>query len=79
MNTMCRKITVLEEAFTGYFTDHHAFLLDRMLDRVDAITGDIADLDARMEEQITRSPRRCAGWMKCLGSALPPRMRSWPK
>jgi uncharacterized secreted protein with C-terminal beta-propeller domain len=25
---MRRKITVLEEAFTGYFTDHHAFLLD---------------------------------------------------
>ena len=25
--TMRKKITVLEEAFTGYFTDHHAFLL----------------------------------------------------
>jgi transposase len=50
--TMRRKITVLEEAFTGYFTDHHAFLLGRMLARVDAITGDIADLDARIEEQI---------------------------
>ena len=50
--TMRRKITVLEEAFTGYFTDHHAFLLGRMLARVDAITGDIAGLDARIEEQI---------------------------
>jgi hypothetical protein len=30
---------VLEEAFTGYFTDHHAFLLGRMLARVDAITS----------------------------------------
>ncbi len=40
--TMRRKITVLEEAFTGYFTDHHAFLLRRMLARVDAITADIA-------------------------------------
>jgi transposase len=51
-HTMRKKITVLEEAFTGYFTDHHAFLLARMLTRVDAITGDIADLDARIEEQI---------------------------
>ena len=50
--TMRRKITVLEEAFTGYFTDHHAFLLGRMLARVDAISGDIAGLDARIEEQI---------------------------
>jgi transposase len=51
-HTMRKKITVLEEAFTGYFTDHHAFLLSRMLDRVDAITGDIAALDARIEQQI---------------------------
>jgi transposase len=51
-HTMRKKITVLEEAFTGYFTDHHAFLLGRMLARVDAITGDIAALDARIEEQI---------------------------
>jgi transposase len=50
--TMRRKITVLEEAFTGYFTDHHAFLLERMLARVDAITSDIAALAARIEEQI---------------------------
>src|SRR5438067_3865113 len=50
--TMRKKITVLEEAFTGYFTDHHAFLLSRMLARVDAITGDIAALDARIDEQI---------------------------
>jgi transposase len=49
--TMRRKITVLEEAFTGYFTDHHAFLLGRMLARVDAITADIAGLDARIEAE----------------------------
>jgi transposase len=51
-HTMRKKITVLEEAFTGYFTDHHAFLLGKMLARVDAITGDIAALDARIEEQV---------------------------
>jgi len=49
-HTMRRKITVLEEAFTGYFTDHHAFLLGTMLARVDAISTDIAALDTRIEE-----------------------------
>src|SRR3989440_12283956 len=34
---MRRKISALEEAFTGHFTDHHAFLLGKMLARVDAI------------------------------------------
>jgi transposase len=52
-HTMRRKITVLEEAFTGHFTDHHAFLLGRMLARVDAISGDIASLDARIGEMIS--------------------------
>jgi transposase len=44
------KITALQEAFTGYFTDHHAFLLQKMIARVDAIDADIAALDARIEE-----------------------------
>src|SRR5262249_20211844 len=51
-HTMRKKITVLEEAFTGYFTDHHAFLLGKMLARVDAITSDIAVFDARIEAEI---------------------------
>jgi transposase len=46
------KITALQEAFTGYFTDHHAFLLQRMLARVDAIDADIAALDSKIEEMI---------------------------
>jgi transposase len=50
--TLRKKITLLEEAFTGHFTDHHAFLLGKMLARVDAISGDVAALDARIEEQI---------------------------
>src|ERR1039457_2036120 len=32
--------TVLEEAFTGHFTEHHAFLLGVMLGRVDAIRSE---------------------------------------
>jgi transposase len=50
--TLRKKIPALEEAFTGYFTDHHAFLLRQMLARVDAITADIAALDARIAEEI---------------------------
>ena len=49
---MRSKIGVLEEAFTGRFTDHHAFLLAKMLARVDAISTDIADLDSRIGAQI---------------------------
>jgi transposase len=49
---MRAKITALEEAFTGQFTDHHAFLLGKMLGRVDAIDADIAELDERIEEMI---------------------------
>jgi transposase len=50
---MRQKITLLQEALTGRFTDHHAFLLARMLARVDAADADIAGLDARIEEMIT--------------------------
>ena len=46
------KISALEEAFTGHFTDHHAFLLAKMLARVDAIDAGIAELDERIEQMI---------------------------
>src|SRR5664279_4991553 len=46
------KIGQLEEAFHGHFTDHHAFLLAKMLARVDAITADIDDIDAHIEDQL---------------------------
>ena len=47
------KITALQEAFTGYFTGHHAFLLTKMLARPGAIDADIAALDERIEEMTT--------------------------
>ena len=46
------KISALEEAFTGHFTEHHAFLLAKMLARIDAIDADIAELDTKIEEMI---------------------------
>jgi hypothetical protein len=44
-SSLRRKIPVLEEAFVGRFTDHHAFLLAKMLQRVEAIEADIAEVD----------------------------------
>src|SRR5207342_3432801 len=49
--SMRAKITLLEEAFTGYFTHHHAFLPGTMLGRAGAISADIAALDARIAGQ----------------------------
>jgi transposase len=46
------KLSQLTEAFTGHFTDHHAFLLATMLGRIDQASADIAALEAKLEEQI---------------------------
>jgi transposase len=46
------KLADLQEAFTGRFSDHHAFLLTRMLARIDALSADIAVLEARIEQMI---------------------------
>ena len=46
------KRAELTEALTGRFTDHHAFLLARMLRRIDELDGDIAELDQRIAEEI---------------------------
>jgi len=60
---MRRKISALEEAFTGHFTDHHAFLLAKMLARVDALDADIAELDTgdRADDRPVRRRRGAAG------------------
>jgi transposase len=49
---MRAKISVLEEAFVGHFTDHHAFLLRTMLARIDETSADIAAVEAKVEELI---------------------------
>jgi transposase len=46
------KLAALEEAFTGRFSDHHGFLLTKMLHRIDQIDADIADLDQRIGTEI---------------------------
>jgi len=50
--SMRGKTARLEEAFTGRFTDHHAFLLRTMLARIDGITADIDIVQDRIDEQI---------------------------
>src|SRR5512133_706232 len=49
---MRAKRGVLEEAFTGHFSDHHGYLLAKMLARVDLLDTDIAELDRKLEELI---------------------------
>ncbi|SCE74401.1 Transposase [Micromonospora viridifaciens] len=51
-SSLRRKIPALEEALTGHFNDHHAFLLGKMIARVEAIEADIAEVDARIEAQL---------------------------
>jgi transposase len=50
---MRAKIALLEEAFAGHFTHHHAFLLRTMLTRIDQISADITAVEAKIEELIT--------------------------
>jgi transposase len=50
---MRTKLADLEEAFVGRFSDHHAFLLSRMLTHVDAINADITAVEDRIAEAIT--------------------------
>jgi transposase len=46
------KLSLLEEAFHGHFSDHHAFLLERMLGRIDQATADVAAVEVRIEAAI---------------------------
>jgi transposase len=50
--SMRGKISVLTEALTGHFRDHHGYLLAMMLSRVDALTAQIEQLTTRIGEAI---------------------------
>ncbi|HEX5405359.1 MAG TPA: IS110 family transposase [Pseudonocardiaceae bacterium] len=49
---MRKKIPVLQEALTGRFTEHHAFLLSTMLRRIDSVNADIAEVESQIEAVI---------------------------
>jgi transposase len=46
------KLSLLEEAFHGHFSDHHAFLLATMLERIDHTSAAIAALEAKIAAEI---------------------------
>jgi transposase len=46
------KKSVLQEALTGQFRDHHGWLLRMMLDRIDALSGQIEQLTAKIDQAI---------------------------
>lgn len=49
---MRTKLRDLHEAFVGRFSDHHAFLLARMLAHIDTLNADITAVEARIEELV---------------------------
>ena len=50
--SMRGKRSVLQEALTGHFRDHHGYLLKMMCDRIDALTAQIETLTGRIDEAI---------------------------
>jgi len=50
--SMRGKKSVLQEALTGHFRDHHGWLLRMMLDRIDALTAQIDQLTGKIDEAI---------------------------
>ena len=58
--SMRGKKSVLQEALTGHFRDHHGYLLRMMCDRIDAITAQIDTLTGRIDEAIAPFARQVA-------------------
>jgi transposase len=52
LGSMRGKRPILAEALTGRFTDHHAFLVQAMLDRIDAATAMEERLNAQINQQV---------------------------
>ena len=72
------KLGLLVEAFTGFFTDQHAFLLAKMLARVDALDADLAELDAKLAELMAPFADAVDRLDEVPGSARPPHACSSP-
>ncbi len=52
LGKMRTKISVLQEALTGHFRDHHGYLLRMMLDRIDALTAQAEELTTRIDQAL---------------------------
>jgi hypothetical protein len=70
---MRAKLGQLEEAFYGHFSDHHGFLLQTMLARIDQASADIATLEAHIEAEIAPFAQAADRLDEIVGSAGPPR------
>jgi len=66
------KTSVLQEALTGHFTGHHAFMLAMMLARIDALTGQIDTLTARIGQATAPLSAQVPSSMRSPASASPP-------
>ena len=67
-----RKKAGHPEALRGFFTDHHATILQMMLGNSDRLTAQIAALDAKIEEAIGPFSRQAAA------SLTSPASTPWP-
>src|SRR5918994_485260 len=50
------KHAALVEALTGQFSDHHGFIARMLLDQIDALSGQLDQLTARIEQTIAAIP-----------------------
>jgi transposase len=70
--SMRAKTSILNEALTGHFTDHHAFLLGMMLTRIDALNTQIGTLTTRIEDALAPLAAQVAQLDEIPASASPP-------
>lgn len=56
--SMRSKIGVLEEALRGHFDDHHAFICQMMLDRIDGLSAQIQELSIKIDQVIAPFDRQ---------------------
>jgi hypothetical protein len=66
------KTTALQEALSGFFTDHHAAILHTMLANIDRLSGQIAVLDTQVADASAPMPIRSSSSMRSPRSASPP-------
>jgi transposase len=50
--SMRAKLRQLEEALTGHFDDHHGFLCQMMLERIDDLSAKLQELTAQIDQQV---------------------------
>jgi len=51
-----KKREALEQALAGHFTDHHRFLLARLLEHLDFLDEEVATLDSQIDECLAQMP-----------------------